>query len=165
MFLSFITQCTGVEKQGLQLLDTSNRYLCPGDSLTYESTVMGESGGSTVWMESVLNCTSQEISLLHGDYESIKGAYDDCGGVVGQNVRRYIGVNTTNDNSTTVTLYTSRLTVPINSGRVGRTIECLYDDGAIATLVGIERVNITIGIKNTVDNNTIIINIACIVII
>ena len=149
----FHSSLTGVEKQGLQLLDASNRCLCPGDSLTYECTIVGESGGSTVWMGSVLNCTGQEISLFHGDYESTKGAHDGCGGVVGQSVRSYVGVNTTNDNSTTVTLYTSRLTVPINSGTVGRTIECLYDDGAIATLVGRQTVNITIGIKNTVGNN------------
>ena len=43
--------------------------------------------------------------------------------------------------------HASRLIVPVNSGRVGRTIECLYDDGATATLVGREKMNITIGIK------------------
>ena len=70
-----------------------------------------------------------------------------------------IDINTTNDNSISVSYYTSRLTVPINSGTVGTIIECLYDDGATATLVGRETVNITIGIINTMDN------IACITII
>ena len=109
---------------------------------------MGEStGGSTVWRGSVLNCISQEISLFHADYQSAEGAYGECGAIVGQSVRSNVNTSTMNSNSTTVTLYTSRLIVPINSGTFGRTIECFYDNGATAILVGRERVNITIGIK------------------
>ena len=94
--------------------------------------------GSTAWTGSAFNCTSQEISLFHIDYESTEGAYGDCGGIVGQSVRS--DVNTTNgDNSTAITHYVSQLTVPINSGTIGKTIECLYDDGAISTLVGREK--------------------------
>ena len=52
IIISLITHI-GVEEQGLQLLDTSNRCLCPGDSLTYECTVMGEPGGSTAWTGSI----------------------------------------------------------------------------------------------------------------
>ena len=157
---SIIIECflhlslTGVEEQGLQLLNTSNRCLCPGDSLTYECTVMGECGGSTAWTGNIFNCANHEISLFHDDYESTEGAYAECSDIVGQSVRS--DINTTNDNSTSVSHYTSQLTVPINSGTVGRTIECLYDDGATATLVGREKVNITIGIlyiKNINTNN------------
>ena len=128
--------CTGVEEQGLQLLNTFNRYQClyPGDTLTYECTVMGEPRGSTVWRGSVLNCISQEIALFHADYESTEGAYGECGDIVGQSVRSISDINAVNGNSTTVTtLYISRLTVPINSGTMGMTIECFYDDGAIAS--------------------------------
>ena len=129
------------------MLDTSNRCLCPGDSLTYACTVMGEPGGVTVWRGSVFNCTSQEISLFHADYESTEGVYGQCGDTVGQSVRS--DVNTTNSARTSIAFshYTSQLTVPVNSGSVGSTIECYYDDGATATLVGRERLNITIGIK------------------
>ena len=60
------------------------------------------------------------------------------GGIVGQIVRS--NVNTADDNnSTTVTYYVSQLTVPINSGTIGKSIECLCDDGAISTLVGREK--------------------------
>jgi hypothetical protein len=88
-----------MEEQGLQLIDTSKRCLCPGEPLIYECTVtaMGESVGSTVWRGSIFMCTSQEISLFHADYESTEGAYDKCGDIVGKSVRSY--VNTTNDNS------------------------------------------------------------------
>ena len=98
---------TGMNEQGLHLLDTSNRYLClyPGDILTYECTVMGEPGGSTAWRGSVLNCISQEIALFHANYESTEGAYGECGDIVGQSVRS--DINAMNGNSTTVTLYTS----------------------------------------------------------
>ena len=143
----------GGEEQGQHLVDNSNRCLCPGDSLTFECTVIGESGGSTVWRGSVFNCIGREIALFHAEFESIEGAYGECGDIVamGQSVRS--DVNTTNGNSAIVSHYTSRLTVPSNSDRVGRTIECYYDDGATATLVERETVNITIGIKNTMDNN------------
>ena len=74
---------------------------------------------------------------------------------MGQSVRS--DVNTTNDNSTTASHYIlSRLIVPINSGTVGRTSECYYDDSATATFVERETVNITIGIVNTMDNNDVI---------
>ena len=141
---------TGVEEQGLHLLDTSNRCLCPGDNLTYECIVTGEPGGSTAWTGSIFNCTNHEISLFHADYESTEGAYAECSDIVGQSVRS--DINTMNDNSTSVSHYTSQLTVPINSGTVGSSIECLYDDGATATLVGREIVNIIIGIVNAMDN-------------
>ena len=109
---------------------------------------MGEPRGSATWRGSVLNCISQEIALFHANYESTEGAYGECGDIVGQSVRSISDINAVNGNSTTVTtLYISRLTVPINSGTMGTTIECFYDDGAIATLVGRETVNITIGIK------------------
>ena len=151
IIISLITHI-GVEEQGLQLLDTSNRCLCPGDSLTYECTVLGEPHETTVWNGSGFNCTSQEITLFHGSTEGIHGK---CGDIVGQSLRSDVDVNATNSNSTTVSHYTSRLTVPINSGTVGRTIECHYDDGQTSTLVGREKLNMTIiGIVNTMDKNT-----------
>ena len=99
--------------------------------------------GSTVWNGSVFNCTSQKITLFH---ESTEGIHGKCGDIVGQSLRSDIDVNATNGNSTTVSYYTSRLTVPIYSGTVGTTIECHNDDGQTSTLVGREKVNITIGI-------------------
>ena len=105
---------------------------------------MGEPGGSTAWTGNIFNCVNHEISLFHADYQSTEGAYAECSDIIGKSVRS--DINTTKDNSTSVSHYTSRLTVPINSGTMGTTIECLYDDGATATLVGRETVNITIGI-------------------
>ena len=140
-----------MEEQGLHLLDTFERCLCPGDSLTYQCTVMGEPGGITVWMGSAFNCTSHDIQLFHSDYQSTEGAHGDCGDIVGHSVRT--NIHTTNGvNSTAVIHYTSQVTVPINSETMGRIIECIYDDGVAAILVGREEVNITMGIKNITDN-------------
>ena len=132
-----------MEIQGLRLLDTTERCFCPDESLTYECTVMGEPEGTIVWMGSAFNCTSHEISLFHGQHESIIGIYGECGDIMGQS--EYI-VNATNvDNSTiTAPYYISQLTVPINLNRAGRTIECLYDDGATSISVGRVKINITV---------------------
>ena len=70
---------------------------------------MGEPGGSTVWKGSVFNCTSQEISLFHPDYESTEGVYGQCGDIVGQNVRS--DVNTTDSASTSIAFSHLHITV------------------------------------------------------
>ena len=136
---------SGMDEEGLKLLNTSERCLCPGESLTYECTVMGEPGGSTVWQGSVFNCTNHEISLFHSLYETTEGAYGECDDIVGQSVR-----NTTNSDNNSTTYYVSQLTVPISSGTEGRTIECLYDNGETYTSVERTKIHITISIvKNS----------------
>ena len=129
----------GMEEQGLRLLDTSERCLCPGESLTYECTVMGEPDGpgSTVWMGSAFDCTSREISLFHNKYEAMEGISGTCGGIMG---RSESVVNVTNDDNSTTYYYISQLTVPIDSSITGQTIECLYYDSDRSSLVGTAKI-------------------------
>ena len=106
--------------------------LCPGESLTYECTVLGEHWGATVWTGNTFNCTSREISLLHWRYESTEGAYGECGDIMGHSLR----VNITMDSSNPIEYYVSQVTFPVTSNTAGRIIECLHDSGAIVVSVG-----------------------------
>ena len=119
----------GNDQEGLQLLD-SEACNCPGDSLTYECTVFGERGGTTVWQGSAFKCTSHEISLFHDDYASTQGTYGKCGDIVGWSLRE-VNVNITDDLNSTgpaYYYYISELTVPVSSDIAGKIIECLYDE-------------------------------------
>ena len=110
------------------LLMDNKGCVCPSEYLTYECTVMGEPGGTTVWLGSAFNCISREISLFHSNYESTRGAYGECGDIEGQGLRV---VNDTNNQ-----VHVSQLRVPIRSDTAGKTIECQYDNGIIATSIG-----------------------------
>jgi hypothetical protein len=110
---------------------------------------MGEPAGITVWQGSVFNCVNHEINLFHNQYETIEGAHGECGGISGQSVRTTV---TTNDNNST-TYYTSQLTVPTSSGTEGKTIQCLYDNGATSMTVGKARISFTISTVYPNDNN------------
>ena len=72
------------------MLDTFESCLCPGESLTYERTVIGEPDGITVWTGSAFNCTSCEISLFHSQYESTEGIYGDCDDIVGKSLKKSV---------------------------------------------------------------------------
>ena len=116
--------------------------ICPGKNLTYECSVFGKRRGMTVWQGSAFNCTSREISLFHTDDATTEGAHGECGDIVGWNLR--ININTTDDNNSTG-YYASQLTVPLSSDTIGKTIECLYDDGTTFTSIGQATINTTIG--------------------
>ena len=122
---------TDSEQSGLQLLSDVGCH-CPGESLTYECTVLGESDGTTVWTGSAFNCTSRQISLFHSRYGSTEGTYGECDDIVGQSVR----VNANPIDNHSAGYYVSQLTVPIRSDIAGRTIECFYHDGDTVTSVG-----------------------------
>ena len=128
----------GNYQEGLQLLN-NERCICPDETQTFECTVFGGRGGTTVWQGSVFNCTSREISLFHNVYGSIEGAYGECGDIVGQSL-----ISTTDDSNTTG-YYVSQLIVPVSSGTAGKTIECAYDDGTTLTSVGQVTITATIG--------------------
>ena len=121
----------------IEVSDTTALFVsgcaCPGDTLTYERTVVG--AGFTIWTGSAFNCSNSnhEISLLHTRFSSTKGDYGSCnnGAIVGQSLSAE-GNN-----------YTSQLNVTITPDTAGKTIECLYDDGLIATLVFTSQIPIT----------------------
>ena len=120
--------------------------VCPGYPSTYECTVFGERGGTTVWQGSdVFNCTSREISLFHSDYETIEGAYGKCGEIVGQSVK------TVTDDVTPSMGYVLQLTVTIRPNIIGKSIECLYDDGTTFKKMGCSMINATTG-DSTINN-------------
>ena len=122
----------GNYQEGLQLLN-NERCICPDETQTFECTVFGERGWSTVWQGSVFNCISREINLFHSDYETTEGAHGECGDIVGQSLRT--NINTTDGNNSTG-YYVSQLTIPVSQGTAGKTIECLYDDGTTSIPVG-----------------------------
>ena len=55
-------------------------YICPGYTLTYECSVIGNSFGATVWRGNAFNCTRHggEISLLHTFYAEGSRACGQC---------------------------------------------------------------------------------------
>ena len=113
--------------------------ICPRKSLTFECTVLGEHGGTTVWQGSVFNCTSHEISLFHNVYGSTEGAYGECGDIVGRSLR------VTTDCNNATGYYVSQLTIPVSSDTAEKTIECVYDDDTTPTSVGQVTITATTG--------------------
>ena len=73
-------------KKGCNCWMSKDVFVLHGEHLIYKCTILGEPGGSTVWLGSAFNCTSHEISLFHSEYESTTGAYGDCADIVGQSV-------------------------------------------------------------------------------
>ena len=94
---------------------------CPGDILTYECTVEGELGGTTVWEGTVFDCpqTYNAILLFHNHYSSVYKILRACNN--GAIVARLISVEGNN--------YTSQLNVTVTPDTAGKTIMCLYDNG------------------------------------
>ena len=116
----------------------SDGYLCPGDMVIYECTVVGRT--TTVWKGSVVDHLCQksdyELRLIHNRYNSSEGTRGSCGN--GSILGRSVSV----ENNT----YTSQLVVHLTSDTYSVTrysIECIHDDGLTTTSVG--SMNITLG--------------------
>ena len=114
-----------------QLIEVSTiDCVCPGDIVTYECTVTGGRGETTVWKGGAFHCPSNkhEIVLLHSRFtsESEDEAFGECndGAIVGRGLR-------VENNS-----YTSQLNVTLTSDLAGESIECVHDDGINITKVG-----------------------------
>ena len=132
--MTTLCMCTGEDEMGLELLDGMEECVCPGQSLTYECTVMGELGGMTVWRGSVFDtsCTNREISLFRKNFDSTDGIFGECGEIVGRIVRDNIKFNGNNS----VGYFVSQVSVPVSSNTSGKNIECQYDDGNTVLPVG-----------------------------
>ena len=94
---------------------------CPGDTLTYECTVVGGPRGVTVWTGSGFDCAANEIVLSHKRF--LNGTFGSCNN--GAIVARSVSVEGNN--------YISQLNV--SSDIAGKTIKCLYDNGTICTII------------------------------
>jgi hypothetical protein len=105
----------------------SDECICPGDTVTYECTVIGNYGGFTVWVGDFFRCSSgrQVIELRHHQLMNIQeGGVPNAricnnGSIAGRLIRVENG------------RFTSQLNVTLTSDIVGRSIECAYDNGTI----------------------------------
>jgi hypothetical protein len=90
---------------------------CPGGTLTYECSIVGEQGGATVWFGTAFNCESNESVLFHNRFGNTEETLDECnnGGIVAQSL------------SVNGSIYTSQLNVTVTSGTAGKTITCIHD--------------------------------------
>ena len=99
---------------------------CPQDAVTFECSVMGD--GTTVFQGSALECENagNKITLFHSVFNRTGGAYGTCnnGAIVGQSLR-------VEDN-----YYISQLRITVSHSLVGKTIECIYDNGTATKIVG-----------------------------
>ena len=123
--LHFVLGCASPN----ELILLSSGCACPGHTLTYECTVIGEgSGGATVWQGTAFDCQSKnnEILLLHRRFALEGGTSEECNGgaIVGQSVRA--------EESS----YTSRLNVTLTADLIGERIECAVDNGTTSNLIG-----------------------------
>ena len=109
--------------KGLMLEDTSSpvftsQCTSSGYTLIYECTIVGGSGGATVWTGSALNCRSNEIILFHRRFTDSGGeTIGSCnnGAIKGRSL------------SVEGNLYTSQLNVNITPDIAGKTIICVND--------------------------------------
>ena len=121
-----------------RLMSKENECLCPGDVISYECTVVGNSAVNVVWKGSALMCssTNNEIILPLHDRNNTsligrRGYYKTCnnGTISGKIIAAH-------ENGT----YTSQLLVYSTESTpgtiIGKSIECAYDDGATETTVG-----------------------------
>ena len=99
---------------------------CPGDSMTFECNNIGI--GTTVFRGSAFDCESSgnTISLLHSRFHSPNGTNGTCnnGAIVGQSL------------NVEGNCYTSQLHVTISLDLLGKTIECVHDNGTLTEVVG-----------------------------
>ena len=106
---------------------------CPGDTVTYECTVLSGSGGITVWEGDFFHCSSgtQLIELLHipltSEPEGEVFVTQMCndGDIMGRIIRA-------GNNS-----FTSQLNVTLTSDYAGRDIECISDNGTDTHSIGL----------------------------
>ena len=110
--------------------------ICPGDTVTYECTVIGDTGGFTLWMGDFFRCSSgnKVIELIHHQFIQGGGIPNaricNNGNIAGRLIRIENGS------------YISQLNVTLTSDIVGRSIECAYDNGTIHPVASL---NLTTG--------------------
>ena len=107
-----------------------NGCVCPGDTLTYECTVIGNTsntGASTVWSGNAFTCPSIDnaVVLLHSRFTSVYGTNNSCndGAIVARSL------------SVVGNLYTSQLNVTITPDIAGKTVMCTSDNGTATMLI------------------------------
>ena len=109
---------------------TTDTCLCPGDIVTYECTVFGGSGATTVWKGNFFHCSNgkQVIEYLHSQLMSGESIVRICnnGDIVG-------GIVSVDNES-----LTSRISIALTCNIFGESIECISDNGTNICRVGFE---------------------------
>ena len=111
-----------------------NECTCPGFKLTFRCTVLGIAG-ATVWRGSAIECpeTNHELTFFHLiSFMDIRGC--NSGAIIGRGVEIEDAC------------YTSQLNITVDSSMNGKSVECIYNNGTFASVIGNSSVTITSGI-------------------
>ena len=114
MLLQYSTGVTGTLEQSKLVLIKG--CACPGGTLTYECSIVGDQGGATIWFGNAFNCASNESVLFHSRFTDT-GTLDECNN--GAIVARSLSANGN--------IYTSQLNVTVTPDTAGKTITCIHD--------------------------------------
>lgn len=97
-----------------------DRCVRPGDILTYECTIMGTLGDSTIWTGSAFSgCNNNEVTLVHNRFTSLYRTVECTNGAI---VGRSLSVEGNN--------YTSQLSITFTPDITGTTVKCSHDNGS-----------------------------------
>ena len=116
--------------------------LCPGDVVTYEcTTAEGRGAIATVWRGSIFSVLCprdvQEFVVLYGDNTFQDGYNLSCNG------EAIFSSSSRVETESADLVYLSQLNVTLTSDVIGKSIECVVDDGMREIIVG--SLNITEG--------------------
>ena len=120
-------------------LRTNKQCLCSGDTLTYECTTFGDSGGAiaTIWTGTAFDCpqTENKLTLLHTlSFTDTNPLICNDGAILVRGILVVSGGN-----------YTSQLNITVNSDMNGQTVECFYDNGFRTQVVSNFSIMLTTG--------------------
>ena len=113
------------DQQSSFKLITKEDCICPGDTIVYECSVIGQ--GSTVYQGHVFDNenSTNEIVLLHSRYNSCNvNVTSNSGVILAQSIR-------IEDN-----IFISRLYITYSHELSGRTVSCIYDNGTNVQVIG-----------------------------
>jgi hypothetical protein len=112
-----------------------NDCSCPGYNLTFECTVNGGIGGSTVWIGEVFHntCMIPHLVLRHRYFmQGISQACNDDDVILRAYSLQVEAIDSEHDYSS----YTSQLNVTYSTSLIGSTVVCAYDNGTQVTHIG-----------------------------
>ena len=114
-----------------------NDCSCPGYNLTFECTVNGSIGDSTVWTGEVFtnSCMMPHLFLRHRYFmQGISQACNNDDVMLRAYSLQVETIDTENDYSS----YTSQLNITYSTSLIGSTVVCAYDNGTQVIHIGSE---------------------------
>ena len=128
------------EASELRVNRTNGVHACPGRILTFECIVNGMPADSTVWRGTAFS--DCEITLLHNRFGNEEGTTRTCSNsnITGRSVRiegsRYI----------------SQLEIIVDPETVGKSVDCLHDNGTTSYTIGSYQISAGIDINKNSGN-------------